>query len=101
MNRLLSTLALPLAVLALAAAPFPEPPAAPAPAGHGVQRVVLAGGCFWGVQAVFESLKGVSRTVAGYAGGSALTAQYETVSGGNTGHAESVEIDYDPKVISF
>ena len=65
------------------------------------QRVVLAGGCFWGMQLVFESLRGVDRAVAGYAGGSADTAQYETVSTGATGHAESVEVTYDPAVISF
>jgi peptide-methionine (S)-S-oxide reductase len=64
-------------------------------------RVVLAGGCFWGMQLVFESLVGVNGTVAGYAGGSAGTAQYETVSTGTTGHAESVEITYDPARISF
>jgi len=65
------------------------------------QRVVLAGGCFWGMQLVFESLKGVRSTVAGYAGGNAATAHYEIVSTGTTGQAESVEITYDPSVISF
>lgn len=69
------------------------------PAGQ--QRVVLAGGCFWGMQAVFESLKGVTSAVAGYAGGNAATAHYEIVSTGMTGHAESVEITYDPARISF
>jgi len=64
-------------------------------------RVVLAGGCFWGMQLVFENLRGVDRVVAGYAGGNADTAQYETVSTGATGHAESVEITYDPAKISF
>ncbi len=72
-----------------------------APTAVPAQRVVLAGGCFWGMQLVFESLKGVDSTVAGYAGGSADTAQYETVSTGTTGHAESVEITYDPSRISF
>ena len=72
------------------------PPARPAS-----ERVVFAGGCFWGMQLVFESLKGVNSAVAGYAGGSAGTAQYETVSTGTTGHAESVEIRYDPSKISF
>lgn len=75
--------------------------AAPASASVSTQRVVLAGGCFWGMQLVFESLNGVERAVAGYAGGSATTAQYETVSTGVTGHAESVEITYDPSQISF
>ena len=67
----------------------------------GEQRVVLAGGCFWGMQAVFESLRGVTSAVAGYAGGNAATAHYEIVSTGMTGHAESVEVTYDPARISF
>ncbi|MBV8331868.1 MAG: peptide-methionine (S)-S-oxide reductase MsrA [Candidatus Eremiobacteraeota bacterium] len=76
--------------------------AASAPASAaGTQRVVLAGGCFWGMQAVFESLRGVDAAVAGYAGGNAATAHYEIVSTGMTGHAESVEITYDPGRISF
>jgi len=70
---------------------------AQAPSAH----VVLAGGCFWGMQLVFESLRGVDRVVAGYSGGVGATAQYETVSTGTTGHAESVEITYDPAKISF
>ena len=74
--------------------------AAPARAAN-EQRVVLAGGCFWGMQAVFESLRGVTSAVAGYAGGNAATAHYEIVSTGMTGHAESVEVTYDPKQISF
>lgn len=65
------------------------------------QHVVLAGGCFWGMQAVFEQLRGVDKVVAGYAGGSKETAHYEIVSGGGTGHAESVDISYDPSKISF
>jgi peptide-methionine (S)-S-oxide reductase len=73
----------------------------PAPAQAASGRVVLAGGCFWGMQLVFESLRGVDRVVAGYSGGGAGTAQYETVSTGTTGHAESVEITYDPAKISF
>jgi peptide-methionine (S)-S-oxide reductase len=72
-----------------------------APQAAAQQRVVLAGGCFWGMQLVFESLKGVDSAVAGYAGGNADTAQYETVSTGTTGHAESVEVTYDPARISF
>ena len=74
---------------------------AAAPARAASERVVLAGGCFWGMQLVFGSLRGVDRAVAGYAGGSAGTAQYETVSTGTTGHAESVEVTYDPSKISF
>ena len=65
------------------------------------QSVVLAGGCFWGMQAVFEDLRGVDHVVAGYSGGSALTAHYDIVSTGLTGHAESVQITYDAKRISF
>jgi peptide-methionine (S)-S-oxide reductase len=72
-----------------------------APARLPSERVVLAGGCFWGMQLVFESLRGVDRVVAGYSGGNAATAQYETVSTGATGHAESIEITYDPAKISF
>ena len=75
--------------------------AAPSRASAGAERVVLAGGCFWGMQLVFGSLRGVDRAVAGYAGGSSDTAQYETVSTGTTGHAESVEVTYDPSRISF
>ncbi|HEY1939089.1 MAG TPA: peptide-methionine (S)-S-oxide reductase MsrA [Candidatus Angelobacter sp.] len=65
------------------------------------ETVVLAGGCFWGIQAVFEHVKGVSSATAGYSGGVADTAQYETVSTGRTGHAESVKVVYDPSQISF
>src|SRR5580693_7964755 len=82
----------------LAAALAPAFPARSAPAA---QTVVLAGGCFWGMQLVFEQLRGVDRAVAGYAGGAAATAHYEIVSTGQTGHAESVEITYDPQTISF
>jgi peptide-methionine (S)-S-oxide reductase len=67
----------------------------------GAETVVLAGGCFWGIQAVFEHVKGVSSATAGYSGGSAGTANYETVSSGSTGHAESVRIVYDPAQVSF
>jgi peptide-methionine (S)-S-oxide reductase len=65
------------------------------------QALVLAGGCFWSTQAVFEKLKGVTNVVAGYAGGAKDTATYEQVSSGTTGHAESVQITYDPSIISF
>src|SRR5580765_7910446 len=65
------------------------------------ETVVLAGGCFWGIQAVFEHVRGVRSATAGYSGGSANTAQYETVSTGRTGHAESVKVVYDPSQISF
>lgn len=66
-----------------------------------LQHVVLAGGCFWGMQAVFEELRGVTKVVAGYSGGSAADAHYDIVSTGRTGHAESVDVTYDPERISF
>ncbi len=65
------------------------------------ETAVLAGGCFWGVDAVFKHVKGVTNVVSGYSGGRADTAQYETVSSGETGHAESVKITYDPAQVSF
>jgi peptide-methionine (S)-S-oxide reductase len=65
------------------------------------QTAVFAGGCFWGVDAVFKHVKGVDQVVSGYAGGGASTAQYETVSTGTTGHAESVEVTYDPSRVSY
>ena len=65
------------------------------------QTVVFSGGCFWGVQAVFEHVQGVLRATAGYAGGTARTAEYEIVSTGTTGHAESVRVVYDPRQVSF
>jgi len=65
------------------------------------EKVVLAGGCFWGVQAVFQHVKGVKEAVSGYAGGDKETAAYEQVSTGLTGHAESVEVTFDPHVVSY
>ncbi len=70
-------------------------------ATSGEQQAVFAGGCFWGVDAVFKRVKGVTKVVSGYAGGSAATANYEDVSSGTTGHAESVEVAYDPAVVSY
>ena len=72
-----------------------------APSTSGEQTAVLAGGCFWGVDAVFKHVRGVSNVVSGYAGGSAETAQYELVSTGTTGHAEAVQITYDPAQITY
>ncbi len=66
-----------------------------------LQTAVVAGGCFWGVQGVFQHLRGVRQAVSGYAGGDKATAEYETVSSGATGHAESVQITYDPALVSF
>jgi peptide-methionine (S)-S-oxide reductase len=82
------------------ARPLPAP-AVDVPAADGPQTAVLSGGCFWGVQGVFEHVRGVRKVLAGYAGGSAATADYETVSEGNTGHAESVQVVFDPKQISY
>ena len=62
---------------------------------------VFSGGCFWGVDAVFKHVKGVTKVVSGYAGGAADTAHYETVSTGTTGHAESVQVTYDPSKVSY
>lgn len=67
----------------------------------GKETAVLAGGCFWGVDGVFKHVKGVSNVVSGYSGGESRTAQYETVSTGSTGHAESVKITFDPEKISY
>ena len=82
---------------------LPPPAAEARPAGeeHGRQSIILAGGCFWGVQGVFEHVRGVEGAVSGYAGGAAETANYETVSTGATGHAEAVRITYDPAQISY
>jgi peptide-methionine (S)-S-oxide reductase len=77
------------------------PPAMDAPPSDGIQTVVLSGGCFWGVQGVFQHTSGVVSAVSGYAGGGKATANYETVSTGTTGHAESVRVKYDPKKISY
>jgi peptide-methionine (S)-S-oxide reductase len=78
------------------------PPAVDNPKTAGpAQTAVLAAGCFWGVQGVFEHVRGVKKVWAGYAGGEKSTAQYETVSGGRTGHAESVKIVFDPALISY
>lgn len=72
---------------------YPEPP--------GKQTAVFAGGCFWGVDAVFKHVKGVKSSEAGYSGGTGSTAHYEQVSAGSTGHAESVKVVYDPSQVSY
>jgi len=79
----------------------PSPPLAQANAAKGKQTAVFAGGCFWGVEAVFEHVKGVSDVTSGYSGGAAKTANYDAVGGGDTGHAEAVEITYDPSQVSY
>src|SRR6185295_13126202 len=98
-----------LAIAAVAIAPSraaEEPVIIPAPTvdatgADGIQTAVLAGGCFWGVQGVFQHTAGVINAVSGYSGGTRETADYERVSSGRTGHAEAVEIKYDPKKISY
>ena len=100
-----------LIAAALAFAPFAAhaepavtipPPAAEEPAPNtGIETAVLAGGCFWGIQAVYQHVKGVTSAVSGYAGGDERTAEYEMVGTGRTGHAESVRIVFDPRVISY
>lgn len=89
------------AVSAEAAVPIAAP-AVDLPAGTAHSATaVLAGGCFWGVQGVFQHVRGVTNVVSGYAGGKAATAHYEQVGSGDTGHAESVQISYDPSQISY
>jgi peptide-methionine (S)-S-oxide reductase len=80
--------------------PAPAVDETPAP-GAATEDAVLAGGCFWGVQGVFQHVKGVTNAVSGYAGGQFWTADYETVSTGTSGHAESVRITYDPRQITY
>lgn len=99
---LFSTIFLVGCALARSKAPFPDPAVdTPLSTTHGKQTAVLAGGCFWGVEAVFERVKGVTNVVSGFAGGDKSTAHYETVSTGRTGHAESVKITYDPSQVTF
>src|ERR1700733_2382876 len=80
---------------------LPVPLVDETPQGTGMETLTVAGGCFWGVQGVFQHVRGVVNAVSGYDGGAASTAQYEEVSSGATGHAESVRITYDPHVISY
>lgn len=109
MNRRFAALIAPALGVALAAwfpsagaTRLPDPAVdIPLARAAGSQTAVLAGGCFWGVEGVFEHVKGVTRVVSGYAGGDADTATYPQVSTGRTGHAESVRIDYDPSRISY
>jgi peptide-methionine (S)-S-oxide reductase len=80
---------------------IPAPALDDARAAGPLQTAVLAGGCFWGVQGVYEHVRGVKQVLSGYSGGSKATAEYEVVSRGRTGHAESVQIRFDPKEISY
>ena len=77
------------------------PPAIDEAATATTEKAVFAGGCFWGVQGVFQHVKGVKNAVSGYSGGAKETAVYETVGGGDTGHAEAVEITYNPKMVTY
>ena len=81
--------------------PVPEPVLDPPAKSAVLQTAVFAGGCFWGVEAVFEHVRGVTNVVSGYAGGKAADAHYETIGGGQTGHAESVRVSFDPKLVSY
>ena len=108
LRRLLRTLgALPLIALSActpsdAATPLPNALAdTPLATAKGAETAALAGGCFWGVQAVFQHVKGVTRVISGYSGGAKETAEYYKVSSGTTGHAESVQITYDPSQITY
>jgi peptide-methionine (S)-S-oxide reductase len=80
--------------------PAPIQDFAPSPAGR-PEKAVFAGGCFWGVQSVFQRVKGVQQTLVGYSGGAAATANYRAVCSDETGHAEAIEILYDPSVVSY
>lgn len=84
-----------------AAVVIPPPALDVAKGGAATEKAIFAGGCFWGVQGVFQHVKGVRRAVSGYSGGTAATASYNMVSSGRTGHAESVEISYDPAQVSY
>lgn len=108
MSKCCVLLALPVLLIAAGSAfakskvEFPDPAVdVPGPAAQGPQTAVLAGGCFWGVQGVFERVKGVTNVVSGFAGGAKSTAHYEEVSTGTTGHAESVAITYDPSQVTY
>jgi peptide-methionine (S)-S-oxide reductase len=89
-----------IAIFTLGAASLPNP-AVDEGRTERKEIAVLAGGCFWGIQGVFDAVKGVSSAVSGYAGGSKANAQYEIVSSGTTGHAESVQVTFDPSKVSF
>ena len=81
--------------------PIPAPLVDEAKSASDKETAIFAGGCFWGVQGVFQRVEGVTNAVSGYAGGMADTAVYETVGGGTTGHAESVRVTFDPKKVSY
>jgi peptide-methionine (S)-S-oxide reductase len=94
-HRILTVTAVALLQSAVMAAEPTSPPPGP------LQSAVLSGGCFWGMQGVFEHVKGVRQVVAGYSGGAKATAHYEMVGTGTTGHAESIQITFDPAIVSY
>ena len=103
-HALLALIAIAAQMAACAAEPavsIPAPTVDNPKASGPTQTAVLAGGCFWGTQGVFEHLIGVRRVVSGYAGGEKNTAEYEVVSDGNTGHAESIQVEFDPQKVSY
>jgi peptide-methionine (S)-S-oxide reductase len=91
----------PFAALAESAVPIPPPAAEAAAQSAGLETAVLAGGCFWGIQAVYQHVKGVTNAVSGYAGGAQKDATYDVVSSGRTSHAESVRVTFNPREISY
>ncbi len=80
---------------------LPPPAADATPSGGGSETAVFSGGCFWGVQGVFQHVRGVTRAVSGYAGGHVANPDYQQVSSGDTGHAESVRVTFDPAQVSY
>jgi peptide-methionine (S)-S-oxide reductase len=91
----------PFAANAEPAVTIPPPAAGETAQGTGLETAVLAGGCFWGIQAVYQHVKGVTNAVSGYAGGAQKDAVYETVSSGRTGHAEAVKVTFNPREVSY
>jgi peptide-methionine (S)-S-oxide reductase len=100
LQRLVSIAAV-TALIALVSGMAKPVSAAPQPTSAAADTAVFAGGCFWGIEGVFEHLKGVTSATAGYAGGSTVAPSYEQVSSGTTGHAESVQVVYDPSKITY
>jgi peptide-methionine (S)-S-oxide reductase len=101
-SRVLILAAVACSAATAATGPIPAPLVdVPLAAAKGQQTAVLAGGCFWGIQAVFQHVRGVTRATSGYSGGAASTAHYDIVSTGRSGHAESVLVVYDPSLITY
>jgi peptide-methionine (S)-S-oxide reductase len=96
-----AVIAAPLAAQAESALTIPPPAQEASAPAAGLETAVLAGGCFWGIQAVYQHVKGVTNAVSGYAGGVQMTADYNMVSSGTTGHAEAVQVTFDPRQVSY